>query len=370
MVDRSAEAKNYARRRRQLLLADLVLAAGLMSFFLFSGLARGLEGWVVSHLPFAWPIQVGAYTGIAWLATASVNLPMDWLNSFVLEHQFNLSTQNLRQWLWEYAKKLTLSGVIGLFLVEILSFTLRISGNSWWLWAALFTIGWSALLARVLPTLLIPIFYRQKPLADEPLGQRLAQFVRNCGTRVEGIYEVNLSKTTKKANACLCGMGKTRRVLISDTLLAGYPIEEVEVVLAHEVGHHRLHHITILLAVSAAAAALSFFAVDRGARLFFGLLGIGSLSSLTALPLIGFGLFIANLFLMPATNGLSRRLEDQADRFALRQTRNPQAFISTMKHLADQNLSEMQPPRWVEWLFYDHPPIAKRIAVAQQFPLS
>ncbi len=366
MSDRTREAAHYARWKRRLLLADLLLTGSAALLFLASGWAFLLQQRMLDRFPSRWPLQVAAYAGVCWTATVLLSFPLDWFGSFFLEQRFHLSTQNFSQWLGEHAKRLALGAALGLGLVETLSLILRTADGSWWLWATAFYVGFSTFMARVLPTWLIPIFYRQKPLSDENLRSRLSNFVTGCGARVSGIYEINLSKTTTKANACLCGLGKTRRVLISDTLLANYPVEEVEVVLAHEVGHHRLRHIPILLLTSTAAAAASFFAVDASVRTFFSPLGIRALSDLAALPLIGLGLLIANLLLMPATNGISRFLEKQADRFALRKTRNPQAFIAAMRRLAEQNLSELQPPRWVEWFFYDHPPIAQRIALAQQ----
>jgi len=363
--DRSAQAKIYAAWKRRLFTADLILTAGFLASVICSGFSTWLQNETAVRVPAAWPIQVAAYSAFLWIGFELIDFPLNWFGSFVLEHRFGLSTQRLSQWLVDYAKRWSLAGGLGLLLVEVLSLLLRVVPNAWWIWAAVLWMGWEVLMARVLPTFLIPIFYKQQPLADEPLRQRLFSFVTRCGAQVHGIYEINLSKTTRKANACLCGLGRTRRILVSDTLLASYPPEEVEVVLAHEVGHHQLHHIGILLVVSTIASGASFFAVDRAARLLFENAGISSLADLAALPLIALGLFAANLILMPVINGLSRRLENQADRFALNKTSNPGAFIQTMRRLADQNLAESQPPRWVEWLLYDHPPIAKRIALGE-----
>jgi STE24 endopeptidase len=156
-------------------------------------------------------------------------------------------------------------------------------------------------------------------------------------------------------------------VLLSDTLLAQYPPEEVEVVLAHEVGHHRGHHLGLLIACSAFFVGLSCAAVDRWVRAQFGLHGLEGRQDPVTLLAIGWGFSVIQLALLPALNGISRLLEAQADRFALTTTHNPTAFIEAMRRLAKQNLAEVDPPRWVEWLFYDHPPIAKRIAFAQEF---
>ena len=360
------DPKAYARIRRRFWLLEMALSLGTTAAFIASGWAQRVAGRV-EGLADPWPLQVAAYAGLLWLATVILFLPLDWFQGYRLEHRFGLSNHTLASWLKDHAKQLALSALFGLVAVESLSLILRLSPQRWWLWTAAAWFGWSVVLTRIFPTLLIPLFYRQKPVEDPALTGRLRQFLEECGAPVRGVFEVNLSRTTKKANACLCGMGATRRVLLSDTLLSGYPEPEIEVVLAHEVGHHRLHHLGISLAAGAAATAASCLLVDRAARAALGPLGIAGLASLATLPLIGLGLGLANLALMPATNGLSRILERQADRFALEKTGDAASFIGAMRRLAEQNLAELQPPHWVEWLLYDHPPIAKRLAMAENW---
>lgn len=360
------KAKAYARLRRWLWFLDTALSLALLFGIVASNLNQKLDVWVVHHISF-WPLQVAAYVSLLAMGMIALTFPLEWIGSFFVEHQFELSTQTLGQWLWEYIKKLGVGSLMGLLLVEGLAFLLRKTAATWWIWAALLWMGWSVFLARVAPVWLIPLFYRQKPLADDGLRRRLEALVARCGAGVSGIFEVNLSQSTKKANACLCGLGQTRRVLVSDTLIGSYPPEEVEVVLAHEVGHHQLHHIGILIALEAAATGLSLGWLDRMMRHLLPALGIQGMGELAALPVMGLGLSCAGLAALPIVNGISRVLEAQADRFALEKSQNPTAFIATMRRLAQQNLSELSPPRWVEVLLYDHPSIVKRIALAQRY---
>ena len=361
----TSEAKRYARIKRRLFMVDLGVTGSILTGLLVSHAAQRLGAWVTSHVD-GWPLQVAVYVGILGAAMTGIGFPLDWVRSFTMEHRFHLSNQRFSQWLWEYAKRLGLGAVLGLIVVEGLAFLLRRTPQSWWWWGTLFWLGWSTLLTRLAPTWLIPLFYRQRPLENAPLKQRLESLLARCGTKVRGVFEVNLSRTTRKANACLCGLGKTRRVLLSDTLLSAYPPEEVEVVLAHEAGHHRLRHLGILILVSALTMGMALFVVDRLSHEVMVPLGVATLSDLAALPLIGLGLFLVSLLLMPILNGISRWCEAQADRFALQMTENPQAFIAAMHRLAEQNLAEVEPPRWVEILLYDHPSIARRIAMARQ----
>lgn len=371
-LSESRDPAAYARIRRRLWLAELALTIGLAAAFVALGWAQRVaapfEAWAAP-----WPAQVAAYSGLLWLATVLLFFPLDWWQGFRLEHRFGLSNHTPGSWLKDHAKHLALGALFGLIAVESLSALLRLSPERWWLWTAAMWFAWSAALTRIFPTWLLPLFYRQKPVENAALTGRLERFLERCGAPVRGVFEVNLSRTTKKANACLCGMGATRRVLLSDTLLSRYPEPEIEVVLAHEVGHHRLHHVGTSLVAGAAATAAACFLVDQAARPILDgcqvldLAPMAGLTELAALPVIGLGLALANLALLPVTNGLSRFLERQADRFALEKTGNPGAFMAAMRRLAEQNLAELSPPRWVEWLLYDHPPIAKRLAMAERW---
>ena len=364
MNKKESDAKTYAGLRRRLWLLDLCLTVLLLGFLILGGAARSYRSWVITHIP-GWPLQVAAYVGSLGAGMGILSFPLDWFRNFRLEHHFNLSTQRFPQWLLEHMKQWLVGGILSLVVVEGLYALIRFSPKNWWTWAAFFWMIWSVLLTRIAPTWLIPIFYRQSPLKDTSLQQRLESLLDRCGTKVRGIFEVDLSRTTKKANACLCGLGKTRRVLISDTLLEQHPPEEVEVVLAHEVGHHRLHHMGILIVTSTVLTGFICFLLDRIVRSWLGPLSLTGLTDLAVLPLLGLLFMAASLLGMPWVNGLSRILEAQADRYALAQTHNPEAFAAAMRRLADLNLAEVSPPAWVEWLFYDHPSIGKRIAMAE-----
>lgn len=359
-------ASVYAALKRRFWLAELGLTVVLFCALLFGGIAQDWARWVETRIGF-WPLQVAVYTGLLWLVSAALTFPLDWLRGFRLEHRFGLSNQNFQDWLKDYLKQLALGAAFGLAVVEGFSLLLRAAPGNWWFWAAAAWIGWSLALTHLMPTLLIPLFYKQQPLEPGDVRQRLETLLTKCGTRVNGIFSINLSRTTKKANACLCGLGSSRRVLVSDTLLSRYPPEEIEVVMAHELGHHRRNHIGILIGMSAATAVLSCFLVAWWGAGWMRGLNITGWSDLSALPLVGFGLFAVGLATMPLTQWISRRLERQADEFALDQTRNPAAFVGTMRRLAEQNMAESNPPRWAEWLLYDHPTISQRIALAEKY---
>lgn len=359
------EAQRYARLRRRGALVALGLDLAYLAALPVSGLAQAWAGRLAGWIP--WPWAVAVYVaGLAGPWTLAL-LPLDWWRGFHLEHQFGLSRETLGQWAWRWLKLQMLGGLLLLGMAVVLMGLLRAVPAQWWWWAAAIWIGWSVVLTRWMPVVLLPLFYRQRPLADQALAARLQQLAQTCGTAVHGVYEIDVSRETAKANACLCGLGPTRRVLLTDTMTREYTPQEIEAVFAHELGHHRLHHLPRLLAVSAVATLASFWVVGQGLPRWLAALGMPAEPSLAALPLVALALSVISIGLTPVHNGWSRRCERAADRFALEVTRAAQAFITAMQKLQRQNLAEPQPSRWVEWWWYDHPPVAQRIAMAEQY---
>jgi STE24 endopeptidase len=213
----------------------------------------------------------------------------------------------------------------------------------------------------------LPVFYAVKPLDRETLRGRLLALADRAGARVVGAYEWGLSEKTRKANAALAGLGSTRRILISDTMLSEYSEDEIEVVLAHELAHHVHGDIWKGLLFESALIVAGFYAAFRVLTGLGPWLGLADAADPAGLPLLLLAGGVVSLLMVPAANALSRRYERSADRFALDLTRNPAAFISAMRRLGAQNLAEEHPSRTVQWLFYSHPPIAERIAVARAF---
>jgi STE24 endopeptidase len=236
------------------------------------------------------------------------------------------------------------------------------------LWAAAFFAVIVVALAQLAPVLVLPLFYEVKPLGRESLAARLAALADRAGAPILGTFEWRLSDRTKKANAALAGLGRTRRILLSDTLLADYSDDEIEVILAHELAHHVHHDIWRAIVFEALLIAFGFYASDLVLSAWSQSFGAAGKSDVAALPLLVLAMGAVSLLLMPLRNALSRAHERRADRFALRITRNVDAFVSAMKRLAAQNLAEEQPSPIVEALFHSHPSISSRIAAARTGP--
>jgi len=214
---------------------------------------------------------------------------------------------------------------------------------------------------------LLPIFYKFKPLDRPALADRLMTMATRARTDVVGVFEWVLSGHTKKANAALAGMGRTRRILLSDTLLADYSEDEIEVILAHELAHHVHRDLWRGIAVQSVILVAGFFVTDLILRAAAGPLELRGISDPAGLPLLMLAGGAWSFLALPLANAVSRRQERAADRYALTTTRNVDAFVTAMKRLSQQNLAEEYPSAIVRWLFYSHPPIRERIDAARAF---
>jgi STE24 endopeptidase len=284
---------------------------------------------------------------------------------FRLERRFQLSTQKVRSWLWDEAKGFLVGLVLAGIVVELLYFMIRQFPQHWWLITWALFMGLFILLAQLAPVVLFPIFYKFEPLDNEDLRRRLVQLSEHAGTRVRGIYRWKLSEKSKKANAALTGLGRTRRIILADTLLDNYAPEEIEAVLAHELGHHVHRHILKSILVQAGTTLLGFWAANWVLHYAVDRHMFEELSDFANLPLLALTATALSLLLMPALNAYSRYNERQADRYAFESIASVDPFISSMSKLAQQNLAERTPSRWIEVLFHSHPAISKRVAAAE-----
>jgi STE24 endopeptidase len=359
----SAETKRYERLKLTGSIASLVIS---LAFVAAAALWFGphLDGWLRGQIgDNRWLRLIAIGFGCA-AAMEVLLLPLAFWSGFVLEHRFGLSNQSFPHWVWKQVKSWLVGGPIGLVLLLGLYALIWYGGAWWWLWAALGWLVVSLVLGQLLPVVILPLFYKVTPLDDSSLLERLRGLASGTGLNVEGIYRLHLSAETKKANAALAGLGRARRVLLGDTLLDGFTPEEIEVIFAHEVGHHVHRHLPKLVVESVVLAVCGLWLVDLLLRLVAEPLGYAGFSDPAALPLLMLVLSLFGLLLSPMQNGLSRFFERQCDRYALKRTRMPEAYRSAFIKLAKLNKCDPDPNRLVVWLFEDHPPIKERLALA------
>lgn len=375
-ADRQEQARRYAHQQQWLSLAGLALSAALVGVLLFSGLSfwlRDTLAVVPSWQPFAgWaPLWVGAYFLALFIAVFVIGLPLSFYSGYILSRRNGISTQSLGGWLADEAKGLLLSLVFELLAVEGLYALLAASPRWWWLWAGAALLCLTTLLANLAPVLLLPIFYKLTPLPDGEVKSRALALAAQAHLRVRGIYSMNMSARTTAANAMVMGLGATRRIVIGDTLLEHYTPDEIETVVAHELGHQAHWDIPKLI-LTQSAIMLGGLAVVQ--LILSATLGAVSqyhgLADPATMPLIAATLGVFGLVTLPLTNGFSRWVEHRADVYALETTGKADAFISAMTRLANQNLAEAYPPAIIEFLLYNHPSIGRRLAFGRQWARS
>jgi Zn-dependent protease with chaperone function len=362
------KAKEYARIHRRLWLVDILFSGLYAILWLVTGWSVALRPWLETSSTSPWFVVAGyaaVFGGLLFL----VSLPLSYYSGFILPHRFDQSTQTLRGWIGDQAKGLLIGVPIGLILLELLYLALRVTGDAWWLWAAAGLLVFSVILGNLAPVLIMPLFNKYVPLGEEhaDLAERLIRLAERAHTRVRGVYKFDLSRRTKAANAALTGIGNTRRIILGDTLISEFTPDEIETVLAHELGHHVHRDLPILIAIGTVTSALGLYLASLAlswAATAFGLTGVADAAGLPALMLI-MGAY--GLLTMPLENGFSRWRESMADDYALSATGKNEAFASAFTRLANQNLSDAEPEGWVVWLFYDHPPLGERIDKARQW---
>jgi STE24 endopeptidase len=358
------KAAKYQRLKRRASLLSVLWSVALLAGLLFTGWNVSLRDAASSLLPFA---PVLAYVFLLSLLHEIVAVPLGFYAGFLVERRYGLSNERIGAWLLDQLKSFGLGWLLGGGAAVLLYALIRRSPDGWWLSAglvfALLIVG----LTNLAPVVLLPLFYSVKPLDRAGLRTRLLTLAERAGARVLGAYEWGLGDKTKKANAALAGIGGTRRILVSDTMLAEYTDDEIEVVLAHEIAHHVHGDIWKGIAFESALAIAGFYLASRVMTGYAQAAGLDGVADVAGLPLLLLAAGAVSLVMMPVALAISRLHERRADRFALELTGNPSAFISAMRRLGAQNLAEEHPSRIVQWLFYSHPPMRERIAAAQIF---
>ncbi|MBI4493303.1 MAG: M48 family metalloprotease, partial [Chloroflexi bacterium] len=363
--DRAREARALAATRRRLFVVSSALGLAYPALLWLGGIAQAVWTWLLgAGLPTWWALVV--LLALYGVAESLALLPLGYYGGYVVAHRYSLSRQRLPSWFADWAKGmalgLALAVVVGLIFFWLLEYT---RPGWWWLYGLVLSAGF-AFLSYVAPYLLVPLFFRMRPLDDQRLLERLRALLDKAGVQVQQVCSIDFSRKTVEANAAVIGLGPSRRIVIADTLVESFTLPEVESVVAHELGHHVHRDVLRMVLVEAVVVTLGLgLAHWLGLPLLEPVVGLQLERLPAALPLLALAAQVYFLALMPATNALSRTMEAAADRFALALTGDGAAFASAMRRLASQNLAEEQPPRWAEWLLYTHPPIARRIAMAE-----
>ena len=356
-------ARQYARRVRWLSLAKLAVVGTVLLVLIFSDISTRFGNVLGLHQPWASAL----YFLVLAVGLGVVTMPLTYYQGFVLPRRYGLSSQKFSSWLADRAKVAALAIALGGVATVVVYWFLANFPDVWWLWAGILLALVSILLTQLTPILLLPLFFKLEPLADMKLKERLMKLAKKAGTRLADVVTIDLSSKSTAANAMLAGLGNTRRIIISDTLVQQYSPEEVEVIMAHELAHHLHRDIPKLIAVETVTIVLAFYAADWALRAGASWLGYTGIADVAAFPLLLLAVAAFGLVVTPLINGYSRGLEIAADETALALTGNPQAFVTAMTKLTDQNLTVADPGRWLELIFYDHPSYTRRVDLARRY---
>ncbi len=363
--DPAVRPERYTVIKTRIFLVNLVLTVILLVIFqvFVSPFIADAANTVSSHFFVVCFIYSTVFLFFMYLA----GLPLLIYSAFYIEHRFGLSDQRFPAWGVDECKAAGLTFIVAILGIEVFYFFLR-SCPGWWPLALAFVwILFSVGLTRIAPVVVVPLFFRYLPVDDEGLRGRLIALAGRAEISVMDICRIDLSKKTKKANAALIGLGKSRKIILADTLTDEFTPDEIEMVVAHEFGHHKFRHIWCLLAFSGFVATAGFyllFLILGRVSMFF---GVANSSDLSILPVLVFLLMLFSFAVLPLQNLFSRILEKQADRFALGLTGDPTIFVKVMEKLGAMNLSEASPSTIKKIFFYDHPPISERIEMAKKW---
>lgn len=356
-------ATRYHRIQLVLGAAGLVISAAYLVAVIVSGIPQ-LLSLVAARVANPWWWRVAVVATAVGIGHALLAFPLGWVRGYVLPRRFGLLHQPFGAWLADRLKGAALSGAFTLVILEVI-YGLIITTSLWWLGAAAIVTLGSALVAAIFPVWIMPLFYRGTRLTDDALRDRLLRLARRVGVPAVDVWVVDQSRKSRTANAGLVGLGKTRRIILFDTLTRDFPADEIESVLAHELAHHVHRDTWRGLGAQAALTVVTFWITDRVLRASAAALGFDGPADPAGVPWLALVLGALGLLALPLANTLSRRFERQADDFALATTGTPGAFIGAMERLGELNLAERRPPRLEEILLHSHPSLERRIARAE-----
>lgn len=365
-TSREALAKEYDTIHNRLFILQILLVIALLGAFQFTGasavLADGLTARFGENL---WYVTNAVYTVIAVFGFAACMFPVSYYSGHVLEHHYELSNETFGDWLSDFIKSLLIDLILATVLFSVIYALLRWLPVWWWLFATVFYILFAVVLSTLAPLIIMPLFHKFEPLEEGDLTQAVRAMMEEAGIKVVGVFKWGLEAKTNTANAAFAGIGRTKRIILGDTLLTGYSQKEILAILAHEVGHYKNRDTLRLMFTSSVLALIGFYVAHLCLTGLAGVLGFDAIYDIGAAPLFIFSLFIFSLVSMPIANMHSRQCEFAADAYAIDKMGSPDELVSAFEKLADQNLSNKEPAAWAEFLLHSHPSISRRIERAR-----
>ncbi len=362
---RQVRAREYESIHNRMFVARIAVTAVLLTLYLFTGASMQLAQGLENRFDDAWWLVNSVYIVVTLFFFSAIMFPLSMYGDYYIERRYGLSKQSANSWFMDYLKGLILELVLMTLFLWVIYALFRWTPDYWWVWATLVYIFLAVVLSAVAPVVIMPLFHKFEPLEESELTRAVSDFVERAGLNVIGVYKWGLQEKTETANAALAGLGRTRRIILGDTMLNDYTRDEILAVLAHEVGHYRNRDMLRLIVTGSVLAFLGFYAADIVLRALVDVLGFAGVHDIGAFPVFIFALFVFSLVVMPLSNAYSRKREFAADAYAVRAMDSSEPLIGALNKLADQNLADREPPAWIEFLLHGHPSISRRIEHAR-----
>ena len=362
------DAKKYNNIKLAVGIGERVVSFVLILLFVWLGYSFNLEKYLSQFTSNRYILFI-LFVAVVGLIGSVLSFPVSYYSGFYLEHKYNLSNQTFLKWMWENFKGTLVSLAIGIPILVIFYYVLNTFDSLWWLPFAIIMFFISVILSQIFPILIFPIFYKITPIENQDLKNRIEKLSGNAGIKVENVYKFNMSKNTKKANAAFTGLGKTKRIILGDTLLDNFNHDEIETVIAHELGHFKKKHIIKNILIGTAASFLTLFVIASLYENSLNWFSFTDISQVAAIPLLVLWSILIGIIQTPLGNILSRKFEYEADEYAVRETNKPVVFVETLNKLNEQNLGDKEPHPFVEWFFYSHPSIKNRVNAIEKIEM-
>jgi STE24 endopeptidase len=357
-----AKSDAYFEGGYWLMLVDLVWTLAIMAGLMGLGVSAAIRDWAAARSGkpvFQTAIYALAFTGVV----AATEFPLTLYEDFFREHAYGLSNQSFPSWLGDYGTGLALSLVAALILIPLIYAAIRRTGRNWWLWGAGIVIAFQIVMAVIYPVFVAPLFNHYSPLPDGKLKTEILSLAQANDIPADTVWVVDASRQTNRISANVSGFLGTTRISLNDNLLNQGTPDEVLAVMGHEMGHYVMGHVLRAILLFGLLIIAAFVFLDWGFRRLIARFGgrwrVRQLEDVAGLPVL-VGLISLFFFVMtPVSNGISRTAEHQADIFGLDAVRKPDAFATAMLKLSTYR--KLEPEKWEEMIFYDHPSGRTRI---------
>ena len=362
---KQVKAKTYENEKRKISIVGSLLSLIFILLFYFSG----LSGYLANiNLSFIYVFLI--YIILFHVISTIIGLPLGYYSSYVHEHKWGFSNYTNKTWIVDQLKSFAVSLILLPILLGLFFWVLWKFPETWWLVAATITTLVSIVFVTLFPVVILPIFNKYDTIEDEELTSQLSEILHKAGLQSSGFFRQDISRQTKKENAFLAGMGKTRRVVIADNLLEHMSLSEIKSVIAHEVGHYRYSHLPKNILIGTIQQLIIFFLLNIIMKILYPEFLTSNINNLTLFPIFSLVMsLLSSLLFGPLNNMISRYFERQADRTSLELYPDKNSFQKAMAGLANRNLSNAYPEWWVKLLYYSHPPIGERLTFAENYKI-